>query len=104
LFRCTKLNTKVNIKIKGEAVLPNLFQMLLKIEDSFSADCGEKNVFDLDVVDTCPNYFLVLHITVITYILPVIFTNYIIMKIWHYAVQTNRKEKVSKKKKLAKLQ
>jgi len=85
----------VNLKSKGVLTHPNihLFHFLTKVEESFATHCQHKNVFDLTVYDVlnfpisfpCNEH----KIQVVSSIL----TNYLIMRMRHFAVQGNRKEK-----------
>lgn len=95
----------VNIKTKGALTHPNthLFQLINIIEKSFAKHCAEYDVFDSIIEETlnklsfpCVNHK--------GEIILKILTNYSVMRMRHFAVQQNREQKLSqKKKKLAKL-
>lgn len=97
----------VNLKTKGGLTHPNihLFYLLSSVEQSFTKYCGKKQVFDLVIEDIFERHkFTFPCISHKNHILMSIITNYLIMRMRHFAVQDNRKENLSKKKKkLAKL-
>jgi len=97
----------VNLKSKGGLVHPNinLFYFLSKVENSFAKHCNKRNVFDLAIDEIFEKYVFTFpcethKISLVSSII----SNYLVMRMRHYAVQENKKEKIAqKKKKLAKL-
>lgn len=96
-----------NLKSKGGLTHPNLhlFQFLIKIEECFAKHCKQKNVFDLTVEDALNISFSFPCFEHKNIIVTSILTNFIVMRMRHYAVQDNRQEikKSRQKKKIAKL-
>jgi len=97
----------VNLKSKGDLVHPNinLFYFLSKVENSFAKHCNKRNVFDLAIDEIFENFVFTFPCeTHKICLVSLIISNYLVMRMRHYAVQENRKEKIAqKKKKLAKL-
>jgi len=99
----------VNLKTKGGVTHPNiyLFYLINKVyyyEASFSKHCNKRNVFDLVIDDNFDKHKFTFPCTIHKInITTSIINNYLIMRMRHFAVQMNRREKVAQKKKLAKL-
>jgi len=97
----------LNLKSKGGLTHPNirLFQFLYKVEECFAKHCNQKNVFDLTVEDALRLKFSFPCFEHKNEIVTSILTNFIVMRMRHFAVQENRFDikKSRQKKKIAKL-
>lgn len=93
----------INLKSKGGLTYPNirLFQFLYKVEECFAKHCNQKNVFDLTVEDALSFPFSFPYFEHKNEIVTSILTNFIVMRMRHFAVQENRfdiKKKQTKEK------
>ncbi|KAL4092139.1 hypothetical protein QTP88_026695 [Uroleucon formosanum] len=97
----------INIKSKEGLTHPNinLFHFLSNVEECFAKYCKQKNVFDLTVEDSLHYAFSFPCKEHKNNVVTSILSNYIVMRMRHFAVQDNRQEnkKSREKKKIAKL-